>query len=191
MAQHKASDNRTLRSALRHKAAADAWLDQGIAPVQAESADVQAKIAADSNGTWDTDYVATHGTALFDTDTILIGQYKRTLREILVNALSHKRLANAVCDLMEEVSVSYNAVLAQMDSDGGTLSDDATYEVWRIVDEDLIAEVDREGGQHKATTLRSLESALSHRPLAKKLIADMREIQDLVNIMIDAVQAAN
>jgi len=190
MAQHKASNSRTLRSAMRHKAAADSWLDDGINAIQGEGA-VLVKMNADANGTWDTDYVAEHGTPLYDTDNILLGQYKRTLREIMIGSLAHKNLANKICNTLEEISVSYNAVLAQMDADGGTLSNDATYEAFRIKNEDLLSGGQREGGQHQATTTRSLRSALSHRDLANKLIDDMAALQKQVNDMIDIVQAAN
>jgi hypothetical protein len=192
MAQHKASNTKTLRSALRHKRAADMWLDGVINDIQQQGAAVLAKIAADTDLTWDTDYVATHGTGTLDADVGLTGQHKATFRQILRNSLAHKKLADTVCDILEETSVSFNAVLMQMDADAGTLSDDATYEAYRIADEDLIGDGSGIlGGQHKASSLRSLESALSHKALAAKLIADMAEVQDLVNAMIDAIQAKN
>ena len=190
MPQHKANNSRTLRSAMKHKKAADSWLDDGINAIQ-EQGDVLVKMNADTNTTWDVDYVSTHGTDLYDTDGILIGQYKRTLREIMISSLAHKKLANQICDVLEEISVSYNAVLAQMDADAGTLSNDATYEAFRIKSEDLISGDQREGGQHKATSARSLRSALSHKPLADKLISDMAGLQDMVNEMVDIVQSSN
>ena len=114
---------------------------------------------------------------------------KRSLREILINSLAHKALANKVCDALEEASVSFNAVLAQMDADGGTLSDDATYEAYRITD--LVGADEISGGQHKATDKQSMRSALSDKELADKIIADLKANQEAVNAMIDSIQAAN
>ena len=186
MAQHKASDLKTLESALRNKKAAAALLDE-LADLKTAAATVQAKVDADADGTWDTDYVAQ--ASLFDTDTILEAQYKRSLREVLVNSLAHKKLANKVCDALEEASVSLAGVVAQMNADGGTLSDDATYEAYRITD--LVGAEEVSGGQHKATDQQSMRSALSHKELADKIIADIKANQEAVNAIIDAVQAAN
>lgn len=188
MAQHKASDLKTLESALRNKKAAAAVLNE-LSGLSSAIATAQAKIDADADLTWDTDYVATAGTDLFDTDVVINAQYQRSLREVMINSLAHKALANKLCDALEEASVSMNAVLAQMDADGGTLSDDATYEAYRITD--LVGAEEISGGQHKATDKQSLRSALSHKELADKIIADLKANQEAVNAMIDSIQAAN
>jgi hypothetical protein len=192
MAQHKSSNTRTLRSALKHKRAADMWLDGVINLIQQNENDVLAKIAADTNTAWDTNYAATLGAQALDADVGLTGQHKATFRQILRSSLSHKKLADEICDILEEISVSYNAILARMDADAGTLSSDAVYEAFRIADEDLILDGSGVlGGQHKASSLKSLESALCHKGLAAKLIADMAEVQGVVNAMIDAIKAKN
>ena len=156
MAQHKASDLKSLESALRNKKAAAAILDE-LAALKAAAAVVKAKVDADADLTWDTDYVGT--SSLFDTDVILEVQYKRSLREVMINSLAHKALANKLCDALEEASVSLNAVVAQMNADGGTLSDDATYEAYRIVD--LVGAEEISGGQHKATDKQHIFSESS------------------------------
>lgn len=190
MAQHKASDRRSLRSALRHKRAADSWLDD-LAELKTNIAGARAKVAADSNGSWDNDYESLWGVDERDWDAEgSEAQHKAPLRKVLQNALSHKKLANEVADIMEEAQVSLNAVLAQMDADSPTLSGDPTYEAYRIAD---VIDADAEGSeaQHKASFRRSMRSALSHRGLANRLLADMLSVQEEINALIDDIQAAN
>jgi len=190
MAQHKASYTRSLRSALRHKRAADTLLGD-LSKLQANIVDVAAKIAADTNVTWDTDYAATLSVA--ETDWDLKGgegQHRAPLRAVLKSSLSHKRLANEIVDAMEEAQVSLNAVLIQMDADGGTLSIDSTYEAYRIAD---VIDPDAVGtdAQHKASLRQSLRSAISHEEMADYIIDGIATMQAGVNSIIDAIQAAN
>lgn len=189
MAQHKASNARSLRSALKHKRAADTLLAD-LAELETNVAGATAKVAADTNTSWDTDYEATWATAETDWDAVGVqAQHKAPLRRVLISSLAHKRLGNEIADAMEEMQVSFNAILAQMDADSGTLSNDATYEAYRIV----VLDPDAEGtqAQHKASLRRSLRSALSHKDLADELLADIVAAQTAINDMIDDIQAAN
>lgn len=188
MAQHKQGKLKTLQSALKHKEAARVWLEE-IDRMKTAIAAVQAKVDADADGTWDTDYESTLGTPLFDADKILVGQYRQPLRLKLISAMAHDKLGNTICDSLEEASVSLNALLAQMDADAGTLSDDATYEAYRIAD--LLEATERLMGPHKATVGRTMEVAISHKEFAAEILADMKSIQDGINALIDSIQAAN
>jgi len=189
MPQHKASDQRSLRSALKHKRAADAWLND-TAELAANVAGAVIKIAADTDTSWDTDYVATWAVAETEWDDVGIeAQHKASLRKVMRSSLAHKRLADEIVDALEEAQVSMNAVLAQMDADAGTLSNDATYEAFRIVaiDPDAVGIE----AQHKASMRQSLRKALAHASLADSLIDDLVAQQAAVNSMIDDIQAAN
>ena len=190
MAQHKASDRRSLRSALRHKRAADTLLD-AITQLDTNTAGAAAKVAADTNLSWDTDYEALWGVTETDWDaTGSEAQHKAPIRKVLQNALAHRRLANEIADALEEAEVSLNGVLAQMDADAGTLSADPVYEAYRITD---VIDADAEGSeaQHKASFRRSLRSALSHKELADSIIDDLVARQEAINSLIDDIQAAN
>lgn len=187
---HKSSNTRSLRSALRHKRAADTLLAD-LAELGTNITGAAAKVAADTNTTWDTDYVATWASA--ETDWDLEGtesQHKASLRKVMISSLSHKRLANEMVDAMEEAQVSLNVVLAQMDADSGTLSIDSVYEAFRITD---VIDPDAEGteAQHKASFRKSLQKALAHSTLADSLIDDLVAAQTAVNSLIDDIQAAN
>ena len=189
MAQHKASDNRSLRSALKHKRAADTLLND-ISDLETNVAGAAAKVAADTNTTWDTDYAALWAVAETEWDeTGTDAQHKASLRRVMRSALSHKKLADEMVDAMEEAQVSMNAVLAQMDADAGTLSADGVYEAYRIASVDPDAE--GSDAQHKASFRQSLRKALAHKNLADRIIDNMVAAQDAVNTMIDAIQAAN
>lgn len=191
MAQHKVSRRLTVRSALKHKYAADKLLEvmDGLTDNVAAA---RAKIAADSNGTWDTDYVATAGVEVVDFDDKTVGQHKSSLRKILIDKLCHKALGNEMTDILEEAQVSLNLVLAQMDADAGTLSGDATYEAFRISDVvDVDAERYGEEGQHKRSFKKVMISAMSHTKYGRELSDQMQAIQEEINAMIDDIQAAN
>jgi len=190
MSQHKASDRRSLRSALRHKRAADTLLD-GLSELETNTAGAAAKVAADTNTTWDTDYEALW--AASETDWDLKGeeaQHKASLRKVMINSLAHKRLANEMVDAIEEAQISLNAVLAQMDADAGTLSIDSVYEAYRIADV-IDADAKGEEAQHKASLRQSLRKALSHKSLADQIIDDLIAAQEAVNSLIDDIQAKN
>lgn len=190
MAQHKSSDRRSLRSALRHKRAADTVLD-ALSAMEANSAGAAAKVAADTNTTWDTNYVALWVVVETDFDEVGVeSQHKASMRKVMINALSHKRLANEVVDAIEEAQVSMNAVLAQMDADAGTLSADGVYEAYRVSD---VIDPDAVGveSQHKATFRQSLRKALAHSGLADRVIDDLVAAQAAVNSLIDDIQAKN
>lgn len=190
MAQHKATDRRSLRSALRHKRAADTWLDV-VSEMATNVVGAAAKVAADTDGTWDTDYEATWASSEIDWDaTGEDAQHKAAMRKVMINSLSHKKLANEIVDAIEEAQISFNAVLAQMDADAGTLSNDATYEAYRIADV-LDADAEGDDAQHKVSFKKSLRAALSHRSLADSLLADLVAMQEAVNSLIDDIQAKN
>lgn len=189
MAQHKASKQRTLESAMKHRKGAEEWL-RVVDELNEKIAEVKAKVAADADGTWDTDYVTTGGVTELDWDVALEGQHRQPLRKIVIETMAHKKLGNLIADMLEEAQVTLNAVLTQMDADAGTLSDDATYEALRIAN---VIEPDAKGfgAQHDATLRQTMRSAISQRKLADELIDALKGIQDGLNEIINDVQAAN
>ena len=191
MAQHLTPKRGTLRSALKHKFAADTLLDT-MDGLTSSITTARAKIAADSNLTWDTDYVATAGVTVVDFDSETVGQHKASLRKILIDKLAHKALGNEMTDILEEAQVTLNLVLAQMDADGGTLSDDLTYEAFRITE---VIDVDEERygkpGQHKRSFKKTFISAISHTRFGREMSDQLQAIQTEINSMIDDIQAAN
>lgn len=189
MPQHKASDRRSLRSALRHKKAADTLLD-GLTALETNVAGAITKVGLDSNGTWDTDYESLWAVTETDWDDVgTEAQHKASMRKVMINAMAHKRLANEMVDAMEEAEVSFNAVLEQMDADAGTLSADNIYEAFRIT----LVDADAEGieAQHKAPLRKSLQKALAHSAMADRIMDDLIAAQTAVNDLIDDIQAAN
>lgn len=190
MSQHKASDRRTLRSALKHKVAADTVLDS-MTEMQASVVDTSAKVAADTNTTWDTDYVATLGVSIVDMDEKSVGQHKSSMRRVLRSAMSHKRLADEIADTIEEAQVSLNAVLAKMDAGAGTL--DAVDANWDALAITNLIDADGEGSeaQHKATLRRSIRGAVSHKDLGDRIIDGLAAIEADINQLIEDIKAKN
>lgn len=189
MPQHKATDRRSMRSALRHKRAADTLLD-GLTELAANTTGAAAKVAADTNTTWDVDYVDLWAVSETDWDAVGVeSQHKAAMRKVMINSLSHKRLANEIVDAMEEAQVSMNAVLAQMDADAGTLSIDSVYEAFRVIAIDPDAEGTE--AQHKVSFRKSLRKALAHNSLADSVIDDLVAAQAAVNSLITDIQAKN
>lgn len=188
MAQHKASRRAVLRSSMKHKYTADLMLDT-MEELTTNIAAVRAKIAADTDGTWDTDYVATAGVVAVDFDSKSVGQHKQTARKVIIDKMAHRKLGDEMVDLLEESQVTLNLILAQMDADAGTLSDDATYEAYRIADPIKVDSVFQ--GPHKANFEKMMVVSVKHREYGKSIAYDMQQIQAQLNIMIDDIQAKN
>jgi len=190
MAQHQASNQKTLRSALKHKKAADAILDS-ISALLTNVAAAKVKIAADTNATWDVNYASTLAVTAVDFDLASTGQHKSTMRSVIRSSMAHKRLADAIVDGIEDAQVSLNAVLAKMDAGAGTLDAvDANWDalaITRLVSPDTV----RDGAQHKATLRKSLRSAISHKTLADFILDSLVSIESDVNGMITSIKAAN
>lgn len=189
MAQHKQSRRAVLRSALKHKRAADTLLSV-IEGMTTAIAAARAKIAADTNLTWDVDYVSTVGVTSVDFDEPTIGQHKASIRKILIDKMTSKRMGNDISDILEEAQVTLNLVLAQMDADAGTLSADGVYEAFRITD---VLDIDAEeaSGPRKTAFRKVMRSALCHKTFGDSLSEEIAAIQQDINAMITEIQAKN
>jgi len=190
MSQHKASNKRTLRSALKHKVAADTVLDSMDA-LDVSITSTSIKVAADTNTTWDTDYVSLGSVSIVEMDDPSVGQHKRTMRQVLRSAMSHKKLADEIADTIEEAQVSLNAVLAKMDSGAGTLDAvDGNWDALAIVN---LIDADAEGSeaQHKASLRKSIRSAVSHKNLGDRIIDGLSSIEVNINQLIVDIKAKN
>lgn len=173
---------------MKHKYSADLLLDT-MEELTANIAAARAKIAADTNTTWDTDYAATAGVVAVDFDAETVGQHKQPARKVIVDKMAHKRLGNEMTDLLEESQVTLNLILAQMDADGGTLSNDATYEAYRVADPIKVDSIFQ--GPHKADFEKMMIVAVKHTEFGKSISTEMAAIQADLNSMIDEIQAKN
>ncbi len=189
-AQHKATQRKTLRSALKHKVAADTILDS-MSSLTTNIAAARAKIAADTNLTWDTDYAATLSVKAIDMDLPSIGQHKRTMRQVLISSMSHRRLANEIADTIEEAQISLNALLVKMDAGAGTLDPtDANWDALAIIN---LVNPDAVGtqAQHKVSLRKSIRSAISHKALGDFIIDGLASIETEINAMIADIKLKN
>ena len=188
MSQHKATRRKSLRSALSHRRLADEILDS-ITDAQSKFNATMDKLDADSAIALDTDYESSGAiTDVFEADGAgTNAQHKRSLRESLRSALAHKKLADEICDALEEYSVAYNAMLVKLDAEAGTL-DDTDYESTLAV---TAIDPDAEGAdaQHKASFRKSLRSALAHRRLADEIIDAIVSLQSGMNASLALLDA--
>lgn len=186
--QHKASRRRVLRSSMKHKFTADLVLDT-MEELTANIAAARAKIDADANTTWDTDYAATAGVTAVDFDAKTVGQHEQPARKVIIDKMAHRRLGDEITDLLEESQVTLNLILAQMDADAGTLSNDATYEAFRVADPIKTTSVFQ--GPHKADFQKMMTVAVKHNDFGKSISEELAAIQSGLNAMIDEIQAKN
>lgn len=184
MAQHKASRRRVLRSSMKHKFSADLLLDT-MEELTASIAVAEAKFGASDTS----DYVTEAGVTVVDFDAETVGQHKQSARKVIVDKMAHRRLGDEMTDLLEESQVTLNLILAQLDADAGTLSDDATYETFRVADPITVTSVFQ--GPHKANFEKMMIVAVKHREFGASIAAEMAAIQEGLNRLIDAIQAAN
>ena len=176
MSQHKSLFRKSLRSALKHKNLADMILDDILA-IQTQFNLAMDKMDADDSSAMDIDY-NTLNVAVSEYDAAGSGQHKADLRKTLRSALSHKKLADEIVDSIEEAQANFNALMAKIDADAGTLS------VGNVSGFSLVAiGADSVGSdaQHKATFRKSLRSAMSHRRLADQIIDAIEGIQEATN----------
>ena len=177
MSQHKATLRKSARSALRHKNLADKILDDVLGMQVALNAALD-KIDADNTASMDTDYVSLVVTAS-EYDAQYNAQNKADMRKILINALSHKRLANEIIDSIEELQVAFNQLLAKIDAEGGTLSSTNFESSLAVVAID--SDVAGSEAQHKASFRKSLQKAVAHKKLANELLDAISGAQSAFN----------
>ena len=144
---------------------------------------------ANAIGGLDVNYESTLAiTSLFEADEAkLPGQYKATLRQALRSALAHRKLADEICDAMEEFQVSLNALLVKLDAEAGTLND-GNYESLLAIP---VLDVESEGSdaQHKASLRKSLESALANAHLAGQIMDAIIGSQEAYNAALALIDA--
>jgi hypothetical protein len=190
MSQHKATRRQSLRSALAHKSVADRLLAGLIQSQQSLNA-LMDKLDADDVATLDVDYVSSLAiSSIFEADeAALPGQHKADLRKALRSALAHKRLADEIADAMEEFQAAFNAMLAKLDAQAGTLVDVdfASSLGVQAIDPDLAYLP----AQHKATLRKALSSALAHKSLADDLLDAVAAVQAALNQSLVALDAGS
>ena len=148
-----------------------------------------AKVTADTDATWDVDYVSTQGVTAVDMDAKSIGQHKASLRKTLIDKMAHKRLGNEMADALEEGQVTLNLILAQMDADAGTLSNDATYEAFRIANP--IAGDSTGSGPSKVTLRQAMIKSFKHTEFGNSLTDELVAVHTGLNALIDLIKTKN
>lgn len=178
--QNKASMRKKLRSALAHKKLADELLDS-IADSQAKWNSTMDKLQADNPASLDTNYASTQSvTDVFEADGENMGaQHKASLRDSLRSALAHRKLADEICDSLEEFQVAFNAMLVKLDAEAGTLNDTDYLSLLQVAQMDALAE--GSDAQHKASLRDSLRSALANKSLADVIVNAIEELQSSLN----------
>ena len=175
--QHKSTLKKSLRSALRHKQLADKLLDN-IVEIQSNHNVIMNKLDADTGAALDTDY-AVDFVSEYDYDQLGSAQHKANLRKSLINALSHKRLANEIIDSIEELRYIYEQLVAKLNAEAGTLNDTDYADTFATIAID--ADVKGHDAQHKSSFRKSLRSALSHKRLADEIIDSIAGLQGNLN----------
>jgi len=167
MSQHKASLRKSFQKAIRHKNLASKILDD-VLGLQTQLNLALDKIDADNTASMDIDYASSLAVTASEYDAAYNAQNKADMRKILINALSHKRLANEIIDSIEELQVAFNALLAKIDAEAGTLNDVdyASSLAVTAIDADAAGSE----AQHKAPFRKSLQKAVAHKKLANELI---------------------
>lgn len=185
---NKASMRTKLRSALAHKSSADALLD-GLVLTQERMNALLEKMDADDEADVDVDYEDTLVIeSVFESDEAkLPAQNKASMRKVLRSALAHRKLADEICDAMEEIQVAYNALLVKLDAEAGALaSTDFESELAVSV---IDADAEGTGAQHKSSLRNSLRSALANAKLADDIIDAIAGAQEAFNaslVLLDA-----
>ena len=186
MSQHKVSKRKSLRKALRNKGLADLILGN-IVDIQTNHNTIMSKLDGDTAAALDIDYATSWASSSFEYDRCANeGPNKANLRVMLQKALCHKKLANEIVDSIEELKAVYDALIAKLNAEAGTLAG-VDYESTLGVD---VIGIDTIGSdaQHKASFRRSLVSALAHKSLANAILDAIEELQtniDTVLIQLD------
>lgn len=177
---NRATLRRKTEVAFAHRRLANEVLDS-IADSQAKWNGTIAKLDADTGAALDTNYEATWAISdLFEADEEARGaQHRATLRKSLRSALAHRKLADEICDAIEEMQAAQNALLAKLDAEAGTLND-GDYEATLAL-EVIDADAEGDDAQHKATFRRSLRSAMANRRAADQIMDAITTMQSQFN----------
>lgn len=187
---NRASLRRKCEVAFSHRRAANEVLDS-IADTQAKWNAAIAQLDADADGSLDTDYEDNHAISdLFEADDEQAGaQHKAILRKSLRSALSHRRLADEICDSIEEMQAAHNALMAKLDAEGGTL-DDGDYEDSLALDV-IDSDAEGEDAQHKASLRKSMRSAMRNKRAADQIMDALSEMQEQFNAALAQLDAGS
>lgn len=112
-----------------------------------------------------------------------MAQHKSTLRKSLRSALSHKKLADDILDVIADYQSKLNATLAKLAADS-TIALDTDYEASGAITDLFDADGESTEAQHKATLKKSLISALKHKKLAEDILDSLEEVQTSYNALL-------
>lgn len=178
--QNKASMRNKLRSALAHKKAADEFLDS-LKDSQSKWNSAMDKLQADNPAALDINYSSTQAvTDIYEADGENSGsQHKASLRATMRSALANRKLADELCDALEEFQTAHNVLMAKLDAEAGTLDDTNYASLLSITPIDRDGEVS--GAQNKASLRKALRSALANESLADTIMDAMWALQSALN----------
>jgi len=178
--QNKASMRGKLRSALAHKKAADEFLDS-LKDSQSKWNSAMNKLQADSPIALDVNYYSTKKISdVYEADGENFGsQHKASLRNTMRSALAHRKLADELCDALEEFQTAHNALMAKLDAEAGVLNDVNYQSLLKV--SPIAGDSKGSEAQHKASLRKSLRSALANKSLADSIIDAMSGLQSALN----------
>jgi len=178
--QNKASMRSSLRSALTHKKAVDEFLDS-LKDSQSKWNNAMDKLQADTPAALDTNYYSTQKISdIYEADGENFGsQHKASLRETMRSALAHRKLADELCDALEEFQTAHNALMAKLDTEAGVLSDTNYVSLLQV--SPIAGDSEGSEAQHHASLRKSLHSALANKSLANRIMDAILGIQSALN----------
>ena len=188
MAQHQRTLRESLRSAMKHKKAADDLLDSIVA-MQSRFNTIMTTASADNLTNlagvgYDTEAAKSN---LLDPDADGEGQHKQSIRRVTISTLAHKALANDLLDSVEEMDLALTATATKLFGDlGGAIS--AGYDLLKVT-EDNGDEAAEGSAQSKASRRTIMKSAVAHSRLADQIIDALTEMQTNMNLMLDDLEA--
>lgn len=114
--------------------------------------------------------------------------HRRTYRQSLRSALSHKSLADEILDSLNSTQTKLNSTLDKLDADSAVALD-VDYESTGAITDSWEADAEGSGSAHKSTLRKSLRSALAHRKLADEIADSIEELQTAYNAMLVKLDA--
>ena len=138
------------------------------------------KLDADNSGALDVNYSITLAVdeSFAPTDQGTDAPYKASWRRALRSALKHKRAADEILDVIDELQVVYNALLLKLDSQTGTLTDTNFASLLTI--SPLTGETELVGA-NRASLQRILEVSIAHKNIANSFYLALLGLQEQIN----------
>jgi len=143
---------------------------------------------ADAIGGLDTNYVASCSLpSPILADGVYPAQNLSSMRRVWRSKLKHKRLADTLIEALAGLESNFNAMLAKLDAEAGTL-DDTDY-----VSSLAVAAISPDAaslGQHKASLRKTMIDAMAHKKLGNEIVDAIAAAQNSFNAVLAKLDAA-